>query len=164
MGAYELKVGSSILNAFISTVSMIIVYSWKGYGFTTDNITIPIIVISVLSFVIFGILGCCYFLLKALFKIDGSPGQDQLLHDLVDTENLKHCIEHNLEFCVICTRKYGFFVENYKTLAICKDHDKAPYEYESDIDKCELEQCHTHHWVCVKIQQWKMFPNNKWKR
>ena len=46
------------------------------------------------------------------------------------------CVEHDVMECTDCMRNYAFFAEGVKLINACDDHEKAPYQYQTDLRNC----------------------------
>ena len=48
------------------------------------------------------------------------------------------CITHFRNRCLECTKSYGYYVDEYKSITACREHEnKAPFEYKTNIDECQ---------------------------
>ena len=116
LGNFSVSWKFSCLNVVVTQIFLLSIVFWRGYGFIS-----PLSIEGMVFIAIFAISATfvCYAVGKSI-KIGSRV----------------ICIEHNLENCVECGRKYGFFAENVTPTDICKDHEKAPYKYSSDIKYC----------------------------
>ena len=121
---YSLSSPLSIINTAISVVSSSALFSW--IFFPGPFLQIPIMLFFIYSLPLwcccidffFPCLYCTCF--KCAVSLDGKP-----------------CVEHELMECVDCMKIYGFYAKGVKSIKSCDDHERAPYQYETDLNSCQ---------------------------
>ena len=47
------------------------------------------------------------------------------------------CVEHDFMECTDCMKVYGFYGKGVKLIDACDDHERTPYQYETDLMNCQ---------------------------
>ena len=116
-GSYVYSEGYTLLNVVFTMTGSVGLICWKGHWISNGWEIFGSIIVAILIF-IFGLL----------------------LH--IGTEDYRErrrrCPEHDLYDCYDCLQVYGFFVEKYKEVEACEEHEnKKPYEFQVGTSNCK---------------------------